>query len=313
MDATINVDSFDFNRLPQHGLFGILGKRGTGKTQIARYILQQLSSARTGMFAVIAGSKMVESSWRTVVHPLYIISGLSDGAGYLGRIINQQNRNLCKYEARGEEIPASLGITIVLDDCASINSIMRSKELAYLAANGRHCHVTILILTQYYNQIITSVRCNIDIMFVLATANAKIISKLREEFASSTSMRLFKCIVSAVTDNFGCLVIDNRINAKTHENLKSMRIPYPFEEQRLGSQSMWHFAEAHYLNINDRTLQQKLARQDQLLSESGETGDDDNDTLSHSDIVHLQKFRTTFSDKVGQVTIKTMPSKRKID
>ena len=273
--------------------------------------MQQLPSSKVGMFAVLAGSRMVESAWKSVVHPLYIVSALNNGAGYLGRIIDKQNTNLSKYEARGKPIPAELGITVVLDDCASIGNIMRSKELAYLAANGRHCHIAVFVLTQYYNQITTSVRCNIDIMFVLSTANVKTIAKLRDEYASCVSMRVFRYIINTVTNDYGCLVIDNRVNAKSSENCFSLRIQYPFEESRLGSDAMWSFATTHYLNVDDRAMQERVARQGQLMSDTAEGCDASG--LSEHDIENLKRMRSVYSDKFGRVTIKTVSSKHKLD
>ena len=143
--SIVNVKPYDFSRLPSFGFFLIIGKRGTGKSTYANYALQHSPVKSTGLFCVMCGSISVKQAWSNVIPKLFLVD---PGVEYLHTLRLEQEKHVSKY---GEHnLPDEHKVTLVLDDIAASKSIMRSKELQYLASNSRHLGLTILILAQYF-------------------------------------------------------------------------------------------------------------------------------------------------------------------
>ena len=244
-DSQYHITEFDIQTLPANGLVLVLGKRGTGKSTTCRYFLQQSVHAGVGAHVVICGSESVAQSWQKVVHPLFVVD-ITAATSYLARLIKKQNDNIRKF--KGREYPPSLHVSVVLDDCVGTSSFAKCPELQYIANNGRHLNMCVYVLCQYLNQVSPEIRTNFDIIVALATANRMNITKLYNEFCSMCSARDFKYVLTAVTENRGVLVIDNRNNGMSLVDVCFYcNVPYPFDEAPLCPPAMIEFANKHYV------------------------------------------------------------------
>lgn len=255
--SIVDLNEFDFASLPSTGFFEVVGKRGTGKTTWCQHILQSSPSRETGMFVVIAGSEMVKTSWAEIIHPMYIIDG-GMSIKYLESLKEHQNQCIREF---GVDYPDSFHITIVFDDVASDKRLMNSPVLRYLASNSRHLHMSIYILAQYHMQIVKEVRQQFDYVFILNTSDRRTMRNIHDEFCSNVDMHLFTPVLSCATKNFGLLVIDNRTNSATIEEVCSYAyMVYPPALARLGSDELWEYAEAQFMSTN--TNRPSLAQAD---------------------------------------------------
>ena len=296
MQEVLDVKPIDFKTLPRDGFIMLLGKRGSGKTEWARFYIANILDAHDGMFILMAGSNKVRDSWKDLIHPLYhhepSIQKLQD-------IRDRQNQQIEYYKSNNQPFPSKLHITIVLDDCGSIGSFMRSDILRWIASNGRHCEMRIILMLQYLHQCPAELRNQIDIVFALATANKRCINVLHSEYAGCTSARVFRALLCAVTDNFGSLVIDNRINAmRIVDNCFYARMEsWPIVVTgQLGHPEMIEFANTHFLREKE-----VLPIDDRMEVE------EDEEEKEFMDIVGIVRQSTRYMDRQGQIVIRKVP------
>jgi hypothetical protein len=281
----VDVNSYDWNKLPPCGFFEVLGKRGTGKTSWTQYILQSSPIRNTGNFIVMAGSETAKNSWSKIVHPLFVVD---PDLKYLENLRDTQNELVRKYQKLGEPFPLSNQVTLILDDVSSNKKLMRSQILSYLASNSRHLQMSIYILAQYHCQIVTEVRNQFDLVFMLSTSDTKSIVRLHGEFCSGVDFRIFKHVLSHVTQDYGMLVINNQATSVQmtsicfHASMKN----YPPQLERLGPDSVWDFGEEYYCDEN-------ATRPDAVTADAWQQNQDDHQTHH---VVH---------DRKGKVIIRT--------
>jgi hypothetical protein len=291
---TIDVQQFDFATLPSTGFYEVLGKRGTGKTTWTKFILQSSQYAREGLFIVMGGSETVRDSWSDVIHPLYVIDASVE---YLEKLTDQRNHLIRQCKQQDREPTRREHVTLILDDVASIKTVMKSQPLSYLASNSRHLHMAIFILAQAHTQVPTEVRSQNDFLFVLATADSKNISRMREEYASSVDKRVFRTLLSFCTNDRGLLVVDNRTSSDQVSDICYMvRNPglHAHDHRRLGPDQLWAFADSRYINTAVPTAEE--------AHEWNIQNDEDTTELTKK----IQDSRKIYQDKQGQLVIRAM-------
>jgi hypothetical protein len=248
----VDVQPYDWHRLPSCGFFEVLGKRGTGKTTWTQYLQQFSASKDTGMFIVMAGSETVKEAWSTLVHPIFIVD---PNIKYLETLKDTQNEVVRRHQKSGNKIfPPEQHITLIMDDVSSNKKLMRSHILSYFASNSRHLHMSIFILAQYHCQIVSEVRNQFDIVFALSTSDQKSVVRLHSEYCSCVDLRIFKHILTYVTRDFGMLVIDNQ---NTSGNVSEVCLygrmtTYPPDLQKLGSPLARIHGDNHYCEVDQQ-------------------------------------------------------------
>ena len=241
----VDVNAYDWNKLPACGFFEVLGKRGTGKTSWTQYILQSSPTRHTGNFIVMAGSETAKMSWSEIVHPIFC---LDPDIPYLESLRDTQNELVRKYQKSGKPFPTANQVTLVFDDLSSNKKLMRSQIMTYLASNSRHLQMSIYILAQYHCQIVTEVRNQFDLVFILSTSDSKSIVRLHAEFCSGVDFRIFKHILTHVTQDFGMLVVNNQSRSVQIDSIcfHATMDTYPPTLGRLGPEEVWEFGNDYY-------------------------------------------------------------------
>lgn len=295
-EQVVDIHPFDFATVPSNGLILLIGKRGTGKTTYSQYTLQFSKYKSEGIFVVMCGNDAVKHAWSSYVAKLFLID---PSVEYLQELIDTCNRLVQKY---GEySVPKEHHVTLVMDDVACISKLMNSKQLQYIASNSRHLPLQVIILAQYFCQVSKEVRSQFDMVIALATANRKNINALYEEYCSVVEMRVFKGILSAVTENYGALVIDNTGHSSDINHVcKYAKIhPYPPDMQKLGSPDAWEYSRTHFLNFQE--LQSKLKKEE---DEKFYSDEEDVDVFSSNEIKQIANQTKTFTDRLGKLIIR---------
>jgi len=309
----VDVQPYDFSKLPKSGFYLMLGRRGRGKTTWSQYILQQLLYAQEGIIVIMVGSERVRQSWARIAPRLFVVDISTD---YILKLCNDQDRKIEKYKSLGVPFPARHHVTFVLDDTASNRKFQKSQAMQYVASNSRQLEITTFVLAQYLFQIISEVRSQFDVALLLATSNAKNIRNIREQFASSITMRVFKGILSAATENYGMLVIDDGVSTfggSSSGNCFYARIdPYPPVLKKLGSNAQWEFSKTHYLDL-DRFRRERLRRERERDEEKEVMADEDcNDSDIGGEVnemffcnnMDVLDNRRIFSDRMGRIIVR---------
>jgi hypothetical protein len=179
-------------------------------------------------------------------------------------------------------------MTIILDDVSSDKKLMRSQILSYLASNSRHLQMSIFVLAQYHCQIVTEVRNQFDMVFLLNTSDSKSIVRLHAEFCSGLNYRIFKHVLGHVTQNFGMMIINNQATSIQMEDVCfTSRMPtYPPILEKLGPAAIWDYGHGYYCDEN-------ATRPDRATADNWQKDQDDHQT------------HHVVTDRVGKLIIRT--------
>lgn len=309
--TVIDVQPFKNHKMPDSGFILYLGKRGTGKSTLAMYMSRFWKHARSGMAIAMCGSESVKNDWTHVIPKLFTVDISTE---YIETMLEQQNELVRKYEQLNVAFPAYHEKLIILDDVASSKAFMRSKAFIYMASNSRHLHLTTFVLAQYLFQVPAECRNQFDLVFSMNTNNRRNITTLHSEYANSVSLRVFRSVLTTVTENYGVLCIDNRKNTSNISDVCSYtRAPYPIAHVRVGSDALWQYSKKHYLDI-DRLRAHKTSLRTQLDSMSMDDhvmDSDDEEEQQKSDLFEnaydILDNRRIFNDRTGSILIRKMP------
>lgn len=290
----IDIREAEWDGIEENASIAIIGKRRTGKTTWAKFLLQYISTD-IDRFCVMCGNKDNINEWSEVVHPLYL---MYKNLNQLQNIIEYQDARISKYGK--EDIPKKYKLCIVFDDCGCDRKFMHSDVMKDLLSNGRHYGITVIILCQYLNQMHCENRDQLDYVMMLYTSNIKNIKKIHDEYVNICDIRTFKYILNACTLNKGACWIDNTkntINVNETVFYKKMTIPINFN--CVGSQTFKEYGNLHILNNTDDI--------DDNIS--------DNDVADILDIASevMRDNNTTYTDNKGMITIQKQIDKIKRD
>lgn len=291
----LDIKPLDFSTIHKDTFILFVGKRGSGKTNWARAFLDRMPDRDNGIFIVMAGSPNVRKDWSKYIHRLYIVE---PSVRYLEKLRDNQLKLVEKYNKNNMSFPSELHVTLILDDIAASSDIMKSPILAWFASNGRHIELRILLLLQHLTkQCPTEIRSQAEIVFIHATGNRRMIASIHDEFAGCCEIRIFRSILSAVTENYGVLAIDNRANALNVEDCcyyakhDITNIIKPF-----GSTALRIYADTHHFDMD---ISGKLVTQNDMVNTSA--GDVDKMYDRMKMILNTNKI---YKDRIGQVIIR---------
>ena len=251
------------------------------------------------MYIVMGGSVKVRAEWSNYVHRLYVVE---PSVQYLQNLCDVQNKLMEKY--LGKTFPKELHITLILDDIGPVSDVMKSEVLSWIAANGRHIELRVLILLQHLvKQCPSEIRSQAELVFFFATGNRKLITSVHEEFVGCCEIRIFRSIFGALTENYGVLTIDNRHNAlRVEECCFSTRYDIARPIRPFGSDGMRMYADMHHVDIDasgNLAITNETVRN--LIKEDTE------DILTDVEISRLKTVldtRRIYNDRLGQVIVK---------
>ena len=282
------LESAQIGKIKEQAIITLFGKRRTGKSTAAMYIVSILAR-KIDRFIVISGNKDTAADWEELV-PSVFIHGKSTEP--LQRVINFQEERLSVLRARHKKrygkskkfkVPRDMRVCVVIDDCGDDFSFMNSPVMMDITANGRHYGMDLIILCQYFNQLGTKNRNQIDYVGHLYTDNMKSTKKVYEEFVGKTcnSYREFECIFSSCTKQIGQLCwIDNTVTVgcnSPEQKIFFKKIPNPDDpkneyKRQVGSRRVREYAARHSPESHNLTYQE-IKRMEDMTDHFEDRGD----------------------------------------
>jgi hypothetical protein len=254
---TLEFSKADFRTLEDCAAIALLGKRRTGKTSWAKYIVGHMTGL-CDRFVVICGNKDNVIEWREVVPELYIHMKSID---ILKKIRDWQDHHCSLVKEAGKKIPISTKIMLIIDDCGCDKSFMHSPIMKDILSNGRHYGMYIMILAQYLNQMHCVNRDQLDYIGVLHTANKRNITKLYDEYVNVNDLGTFQTVITKLTNRRGMCWIDNTQTPQSlSECLFFRKSPYPFTYRKVGGSRYRKFSQDRHLTVGKRQILTKLER-----------------------------------------------------
>ena len=152
-------------QLTENSTYVLVAKRNSGKSVLALHILVLLFRRKLVDYAVsFSGSQQFNNDWKCLF-PKNRIEGFDDDK--LRQLIEfQQNEKRQQMKSKGKYKGKRL--LIILDDIiGQEQGTEKSKNLDYVLSAGRHILITIIVIVQYGQKVISpTVRNNIDFMAI---------------------------------------------------------------------------------------------------------------------------------------------------
>jgi hypothetical protein len=222
-DQKADMEEFDLMRLAYNDKgeninprIGIIAKSGSGKSYVIKAIMYFLW--KTGLYCgtVIAPTDKMNKFYEEFVPEAFIYHEYVDGI--IARFMNRQRKIIDKNTERRKHGKKEVDprAYLIMDDCMSSKGIWLKDPLILSIFNeGRHFQIAPFILSMQYSiGIGPELRNNFDFVFLLGEDTFSSRRKLYEHYAGIfPTFDLFNQVFSQVTDNYGCMVLDNRLRS----------------------------------------------------------------------------------------------------
>jgi hypothetical protein len=207
----INTLIYDDNNEFINPRIVMIAPSGSGKSWIVRNILYEMQDIPCG--TVIAPTDKMNKFYDDFIPSCYIHHEYKPDI--IPKVLARQKKILEKNEnrllKRKKEIdPRAF---LVMDDCmASKHLWLKDPNILEIMNQGRHFKLTFILTMQYCLGIQPELRTQFNYIFLLGEDNAASRKKIYEHWAGVfPKFELFEQVFLQVTNNYGCLVINNRI------------------------------------------------------------------------------------------------------
>lgn len=212
MDGYIKINKFNFNDMVEHSSILIIGKRRTGKSFLERDILYHKRNISSGI--VVSPTEKVNPFYKDFISECYIYNKFSNEI--LDSVFKRQYSLLDKNKS-GYTHKKNSDLMIVMDDCLNSRTDLNTDAMTELFFNNKHHEISFIMSQQYPFGMRPEYRGNIDYVFLFREDNDSYIKRIYEYYGYIFSdFATFKQIFLDITENYGCLVINNRDNSNDY-------------------------------------------------------------------------------------------------
>ena len=212
--SRLQIKKFNINEMVDHCTIAIIAKRASGKSFLTREIMYK--KRHVSCAVAISRTEKLNSFYSEFIPDIYIYPEYS--SDILSRIYERQsilntiNNQKVKENKKGKDD----SLFLIMDDCmSSKGSWLKDQNILELFFNGRHHHISFILTMQYSVGIPPEMRSNFDYVFLLAEDIISNRKRLYEHYAGMfPSFDIFQQVFTDITDDYGILVIDNRIHSK---------------------------------------------------------------------------------------------------
>lgn len=193
----------------------MIAKSGSGKSWVIREILYYLSKTNIPAGTVIAPTDKMTKFFDDIVPPSFIHHEYNENI--IPKILSRQKYIIEKNETRKKEGKKKIDprAFLVMDDCMSSKHLwLKDPNVLSIFNEGRHYQLTFILAMQYAIGIQPELRNNFDFIFLLGEDTYSSRKKIYEHYAGIfPKFDIFDQVFNQVTDDYGCMVLDNRIRS----------------------------------------------------------------------------------------------------
>lgn len=235
----LQLRKFDVSNIQDDKIIVLIGKRGTGKTELLKDILYYKRDFPIG--TVINPTESANHNFSSIVPPIFIHDEYRPEI--IDNVLKRQTQIMKKMHKEDQQFGRSSidpRAFLILDDCLYDNSWKKDKNIRYIFMNGRHKKLFFLVTMQYVLGIAPDLRTNVDYIFICREniiANRK---RLYDAFAGMfPTFEVFCTVMDQCTENFECLVIDNTTRSNRLEDQVYWYKAEIHEAFTIGSRALW--------------------------------------------------------------------------
>jgi hypothetical protein len=212
--SRLQIKKFNINEMVDHCTCAMIAKRASGKS----YLTKELMYHKRDIPSAIAISKTekLNKFYSEFIPDSFIYSDYEPEI--LTKIYERQSKMNTDNAARVKsgKKPKDDRIMLIMDDCMSSKGTwLKDPNILELFFNGRHHHLSFILTMQFSLGIPPELRSNFDYIFLLAEDFISNRKRLYEHYAGMfPSFDIFQQVFTDITENYGIMVINNRIHSK---------------------------------------------------------------------------------------------------
>ena len=214
----LELKKFDPSRINADSVVVFIGKRNTGKSYCMKDILNHHRDIPVGI--VVSPTERANGYFEKFIPKMLIYDECEDAVikKFLDRQINISTQRKKELKRSGSsQIDARA--FLILDDCIYDKRWINNINIRSIFMNGRHYKIFFLITMQHALGLPPVLRNNIDYIFLFRNNIIREKQKIYDHYAGMfPSFEVFNQVMNQTTENFECLVIDNKIQSNKLED-----------------------------------------------------------------------------------------------
>jgi len=248
--CTIQLKKFPIHTMDLNAKIAVVGKPGTGKSSMIEHLLYTHKYIPKGISMV--GTMDGVDDMKRFMPDTYVYEGYNKTA--VEQLLECQKKirkKLMKkgYEKHEIQKDPSWASFLVIDDCMEDTKWIKDKITKDIFKNGRHYNMFFILAMQYCMSLTTDLRSCLDYVFIFKENLQSNRKRLYEHYCGIfPNFDMFERVLMACTENYECMVIDNRsisnniadvvywYKAELHED----------EKWRLGNNDYWKYHTSKY-------------------------------------------------------------------
>lgn len=205
--SRVDVKKYDFRQFPENAFVVVFGTRDSGKSTLSRLFSQLLPTAFTSQHIFMVGTEKMKAFWRAVSHSYWV---MDPNIANLQKIVELQQRKIKYCNDNGLAFPEEWKVTVYIDDCGSYEHFLHHPLFDILAANGRQCEMTIVVIIQALNHLKKDNRRNATVFISFGCDDKSDIDRIYKERASKYVQKDFMAAFEGITHDRGALVCQHK-------------------------------------------------------------------------------------------------------
>jgi hypothetical protein len=209
----LRLKRFEIERIKSDKVVVMIGKRGTGKSEVLKAIMENHADIPLGV--VVSPTEMANKYFAPFVPGVFIHDKYTPAL--VANLVDRQKK--LTSQAAGAPGTVDPRAFLVLDDCMYDPTWTKDENIRYIFLNGRHVKLMMLITQQYVLGIGPQLRGNVDFVFVMRENIINNRKRLYDNYAGMfPSFDIFQQVLEQCTNNYECLVIDNTVQSNKLED-----------------------------------------------------------------------------------------------
>lgn len=194
-----------------------IGKPGTGKSTLIRYILYSKMDI-IPIAVAMNGTERSTNFYGDIFPPLFVYEKYNE------HILEE----FVKRQQLAKDTLSNPWAILLLDDCTDAKGVFKSEIQNTIFKNGRHWKMLYMLSLQYSVDLPPALRTCVDGAFIFKETNEKNLKNIYENYAGTfPTYKLFKQYMDKITGNYTALYIDSQNQAvkEWHECIFYVKAP----------------------------------------------------------------------------------------
>ena len=235
----LELKKFDPSKIKDDSVIVAIAARNRGKSVCIKDILSYHFNIPIGM--VISPTEHANAFFQHFIPKMLIHDEYTPGL--IDKYVQRQQRISAKYKKEldthgySSVDPRSF---LVMDDAMYDKSWVNDQNIRKIFMNGRHYKIFFLLTMQFPMGITPALRTNIDYVFIFRENIKKNKERLFEHYAGMfPNLQVFEQVLEQVTQDYGCLVIDNRASGSKLEDQVFWYKADPSKHFKMCDSALW--------------------------------------------------------------------------